>query len=332
MAVNISALSGGTINTVALAAPLDSAMRDVITRLFGKMRTAMPWITYDPVGVAILAMDQQSYPYPIQTLGTPPVWLNTIDRQQVWKEVAGEFVPVTQQVLATQIAQARVAGEALDRNVAFWNNVARYSGADAVQKVWDDFWAAVASFRAQRDATKVALDQTAPIISQYGAKIPASLIMTRTGLVSKFNDLSNRASAALNPVGAQAKSAAGLGALPLVIAGIAAATIVTVTASIWAIAHEFANVQEQANGNAQEILKAREAADQADFNAGKITNEQLVVRRNDNIAAAVKLVDAEGAAAVGGAVGRAGMGVALGAGGLVALALGAWWLLRKKSA
>ncbi len=331
MAVNISSLTGGTLNTVALAAPLDQATRDTIAGLFQRMATAMPWITYDPVGTAALAMDQQSYPYPVQTIGNPPVWLNNVDRLQVWRDIAGQFTPITQAILTAQLAQARAAAVALNNNVTFWNNVARYSGADAVQKAWDDLWAALAAFKAQRDATKVALDQSAPIIAQYGPRIPAALVATRANLINQFNVLSSQATAAVAPLGAAGKTAAGLGLAPLIIAGIAAATIVAITTSVWAIAHEFAGVQEQANSNAQEILKARETADAADFAAGKITNEQLVQRRQDNVVAATKLVDAEGAAAVGGAVARAGSGVGLGVAaagvGIAAAALGIWWLL-----
>jgi hypothetical protein len=329
MAVNIGSLTGGTLNTIALAAPLDQATRDVVAQLFQKMATAMPWITYDPVGMSALAMDQQSYPYPVQTIGNPPVWLNTADRLQVWRDIAGQFVPITQQILTGQILQARVVAIALNNNVTFWNNVARYSGVDAINAVWDDLWQAIASFRASRDATKVAFDQTAPIVAQYGAKIPASLTSQRAALIAQFNDLTNRASTTLAPLGAQARTAAGLGIAPLVIAGIAAATVATIAAAVWGIAHEFSAVQINANNNAQAILQARDTADQADFEAGKITNEQLTQRRNDNVTSAAKLVDAEGAGAVGRAVGRAGTGVAIGVGALALALIGGYFLLRK---
>lgn len=331
MAVNISTLTGGTLNTVALAAPIDDANRDVVMRLFQKMATVMPWITYDPVGTAALALNQQSYPYPAQSIPNPPVWLSNVDRLEIWNSIAKEFVPITQAILSSQLQQARVAGEALDRNVAFWNAISRYSGADAVQKAWDDLWSAIAAFKAQRTATRAVLDVTKPIIAQYGPRIPAALIQKNSTLEAQYVSLSNNAAAALAPLGASARSAAGLGVAPLIIAGIAASAVVAITASVWAIAHEFATVQEQANSNAQEILKAREAADQADFSTGKITNEQLVQRRTSNVNDATKLVDAEGAAAVGGALGKAGFGVAAGIGALALLGLGAFFLLKKKS-
>ncbi len=330
MAVNIETLSNGTLSTLSLAAPLDQGLHDVTLRLFGRMRSAMPWIPYDPAGVAALAMSQQSYPYPDQTIVNPPPWVNTVDRMNAWREMAGQFVPLTQLILSGQQAQAKAAGEVLDRNTAFWNDVAKYSGADAVQKVWDDLWAAVASFKAQRDATKVAIDTAKGVLATYAARMPAAYANKTALLDAQYASLSNRAAVALAPLGAAGKTAAGLGVAPLIIAGIAAGAIVAITTSVWAIAHEFAAVQLNANNNAQEILKTRDALDHADFAAGKITNEQLVQRRQDNVKAATDLVNAEGAAAVGGALGRAGFGTALGIGAVVAAGVGLYLLLTRK--
>ncbi len=331
MTVNIETLSGGTISTLSLATPLDPGLHDVTLRLFARMRSAMPWIPYDPSGLAVLAMSQNSYPYPDQTIVNPPPWVNTADRMNAWREMAGQFVPLTQAILAGQQAQAKAAGEVLDRNVAFWNDVAKYSGADAVQKVWDDLWAAVASFKAQRDATKVALDTAKGVLATYAARMPATYANRTALLDSQYASLSNRAAVALAPLGAAGKTAAGLGVAPLIIAGIAAGAITAIAASVWGIAHEFASVQLNANNNAQEILKTRDALDHADFAAGKITNEQLTQRRQENVKAATDLVHAEGAASIGSAFGKAAFGAALGVGALVAAGLGLWLLTRKKT-
>ncbi len=330
--VDIASITGGTISTVALAAPAPQGLRDTVLRLFARLNTAMPWLPYQAGGIATLALDQQSYPYPLLSPSNPPAWLVSPDRLTVWREVAGQFTPLTQSVLAGQLQQAQAQGAILDSNVAFWNNVAKYSGSDAVMGVWDDLWRAVASFKAQRDATKVALDTTQGILGQYGTRIPAPLALTHANLIGQFNSLSARAQTVLAPLGAQAKAAAGLGIAPLVIGGIAAVTVVTITASVWAIAAEFASVQKQANANAQAVLLAREAADRADFEAGKITNDQLLLRRQDNIKATTDLVNAEGAGAVGSALARGGAGIALGLGAIALVGLGAYLLMRKKSA
>ncbi len=330
--VDIAALTGGTISTVALAAPAAQSLRDVVMRLFARLNTAMPWLPYQAGGIAALALDQQSYPYPLMSPSNPPAWLVSPDRLTVWREVAGQFTPLTQSVLAGQLQQAQAQGAILDSNVAFWNTVAQYSGSDAVMGVWDDLWRAIASFKAQRDATKAALDTSQSIIASYGTRVPADLALTHSNLISQYNSLSARAQVIIAPLGAQAKSAAGLGLAPLIIGGIAAATVVTVTASIWAIAAEFTSVQRQANANAQDLLKFRETADQADFEAGKITNDQLALRRGANVQAAKTLVDAEGAGAVGNAFAKGGAGIALGIGALAAVGLAAYLLMRKKSA
>ncbi len=332
MAVDIGAITGGSIKTVALAAPADQGLRDVVLRLFGRLNTAMPWLPYQAVGIATVALDQQSYPFPLLSVTNPPAWLSTPDHLEVWRQVAGQFTPLTQSVLAGQMQQAQAQGVVLDRNVAFWDAVAKYSGSDALQSVWDDLWRAVASFKAQREATKLALDTAQGIIASYGVRVPADLTLTHSSLIGQYNALSTRAQTALAPLGAQAKAAAGLGIAPLVIAGIATASIITITASIWAIAAEFTSVQRQANANAQALLQWRESADQADFAAGKITNDQLMLRRGENINAAKTLVDSEGAAAVGAGFGKAGVGIAAAVGAIGLVGLAAYLLMRKKSA
>lgn len=330
MAVNIGSLTGGTINTVAVAGGvIDPATQAVVSALAQRLATAMPWLPFDPVGTFALAMQQGQYPYPVQTVVNPPAWLNDPNRLDVWRQIASAFVPVTQQVLVNQLALARQQGAALASNVAFWNNVAKYSGADAVQQVWDDFWAALAQFRAYREGTKAALDQATAILgSSPPGSIPPALVQNQAALVGQYNALSSRCAAAIAPLGAAARSAAGLGIAPLVIAGIAAATVAAITATVWAIAHEFASVQTQANANATAIVQARDAFAQQMLNSGKINVDQFAQIQKDNVEAGRVISESQGAGQIGKGLRSAGVGVALGLGSIAAIGLGGYLLYK----
>ncbi len=337
MAVNIGSLTGGTINTVAVAGGvIDPATQVVVSTLAQRLAAAMPWLPFDPVGTFALAVQQGQFPYPAQTVVNPPAWLNDPNRLDVWHQIAGAFVPVTQQVLVNQLALARQQGVVLASNTAFWNAVAKYSGADAVQRVWDDFWAALSQFRAYREGTKAALDQsTAILASSPPGSIPAALVQNQGVLVSQYNALSSRCAAAIAPLGAAARSAAGLGIAPLVIAGVTAAMVVAITASVWAIAHEFSTVQTQANANATAIVQARDAFAQQLLSTGKINVDQFAQIQKDNVEAGRIISESQGAGQIGKGIQSAGLGVALGLGSIAAIGLGGYLLYRyskKKSA
>lgn len=334
MAINIGTQTGGTINTVSLAAPLDAATQAVVAQLAQRMATAMPWTPFDPVGTFALAMQQNQYPYPVQSVVSPPTWLQDPNRLDIWKQIANAFVPTTQAVLQNQIALARQQGTILANNVAFWNNVAKYSGTDAVYAVWDDLWAALTQYKTYHDAIVATFNTVQPILQQYQGQIPSNLVQQQSALIAQFNDMNNRVSSVIAPLGAQARAAAGLSS-PLIIAGIAAAAVATISASVWAIAHELAAVQLQANANATAIIQARDAADQAAYNAGKITYDQLQQSRKDSAAAGVDIANSQGAGAVGKGLKSAGEGIALGLGGLAIASIGGYFLykhFKKKSA
>lgn len=329
MTVNIGSLTGGTINTVAVVGGVDAATQSVIAALAQRLAQAMPWLPFDPVGTFALAMQQGQYPYPAQTLLNPPAWLADPNRMATWHQIAGAFVPVTQAVLIHQLDIARQQGAALAANVTFWNNVALYSGASAAQAVWDDLWAALAQFKAYRDGVNATLYQTGSIInSAPPGAIPSNLLQNQAQIVQQFNSLTNRCAAVIAPLGASGRTAAGLGILPLVIAGIAAATVAAISASVWAIAHEFASVQTQANNNATAIIQARDAFAQQMLSSGKINVDQFAQIQKDNVAAGVAIADSQGAGQIGKGLQKAGIGVAVGLGAIAALGLGGYLLYR----
>ncbi len=331
----IDSQSGGAIAPFTTAVPLAPLQAPMMSFLM-RMRSAMPWI---PSGLEYLAMQAMSLgAFPRLRAFVPgqvrPAWLADDAHYQAWRAmITGPYKSIDLAFLQQNAALAAAATDAAARDVAFWDSIAKYSGEDALEKIWNDFWNAVADLKNQRAAALVSLSTANGILSQYGAAVPPALASQTQALTAQAASLDMRARGVLAAIpGASAQ--AGLGS-PLIIAGIAAGVVVTVTASVWAIAHEFSAVQLNAANNAQALLKWRETADNQAFATGKITNEQLVERRTASIAAANSIVDHQGAAAVGRGFGAAGMGLAMGVGSVAALALGGWLLFKhfnKKSA
>lgn len=326
--VDIPTLSQFSLKVFApLGGKIDPALQAATTKLYQRMSDAMDWLPYNPVSMAALAFQQGQYPFPTKNPPTPAI-KQYQDRVDAWNQLAEQFAPITAAVLKNDFAAAQQQAVVLNANADYWDKVAKYTGADFIEKTWNNLWDALAGLRASRDAAKAALSVSNQIIQQYGSAVPASLVNVHDDVSAQFDSLSSQAKSKINVLGSTAIAEAGLGAV-LIIAGIAAAAVIAITASIWAIAHEFAAVQAKAAANAQELMKWREQQDAADFNAGKISNEQLVQRRAQNVVAAQTLVDSEGAASIGGALGKAGAGIAMGVGALALLAIGGYFLFRK---
>ncbi len=108
----------------------------------------------------------------------------------------------------------------------------------------------------------------------------------------------------------------------MIVAGIAVAAVVSITAGVWAIVNEFTSIQRQANTNANELMKRRVEIDAADFAAGRMTEADLQARRSQSAKASSDMVASQGAAQIGNAIKRAGEGFGWGIGtGVGAIAL-----------
>lgn len=305
--------------------------------LLGRVQANMPWAPQNMVSTAEQIFNLGAFPrlraYPPNT-GKLPTWLSNPDNYNAWRKmVTTLYKPVDLALLKSNMALLAAEGEAAANDVEFWNTVSKYSGADAIERLWADLWAAIDAFKTQREATQTHLKVADDIIKAYGPKVPPALTSQTAAIKTQVASLDARARTALAPI-PQATSTAGLGAITWVIAGVAGTIVVAVTASVWAIAHEFSAVQITAANNAQALLKWREQQDAADFAAGKITNEQLTARRQDNVRAAAEVADSQGAASLGRGFGAAGQGIALAAVGVVVLGLAAFAMtrhLRKKS-
>lgn len=308
-------------------APLTSE-RDAVLAIMQRIQDTLDWAPRTLVSVAATMMDRyQSFPL-LNAFSTifgadpnRPSWLQPEENLNAWKEVVAAYKPLTSAFIAGQRAAVQADGLRLANNVAFWGKVAKYTGIEYMQSVWAKLWEAVDSLRVQRASAKKAIEVSNSVINR-SVGVPASLVQKNAEISNQFQVLTSRARTALAPLGSSATQAAGLDGLPLVIAGITAAVVMSITGVIWAVVNEFTSIQRQANTNATDLLRWRDAQDAADFAAGKITEQQLVARRKQSAAAATEISEKQGAGIIGDALKKAGEGVGSSIGTTVVVGLG----------
>jgi hypothetical protein len=292
-----------------------------------RAKVAMPWL---PASLVSAVQTLQANGYVALPVMEPEALPSRSDNdQKQWQVFVDGTKAFVMQTLKGQMAALQSEAVALDANKALWDGIAKWSGQEALAKVWDDLWKAIAEFRAARTATTATLAAARTALTALGAKAPESLRSKQTQLDSQVVSLTDRLKKLLAPLGDAAVRHAGLGVAPLVVAGITAAVVLAITASVWAVAREMASVQKQANDHAQAVLLARETADRADFEKGKITALELTERRKANSDAAVAISEAQGAAAIGASLGKAGTGIAIGVAVVGALLIGGIYLFRQ---
>ncbi len=298
-----------------------STLGPAVVAFYQKLVNSLPWVPSNLPSIAQQVLNAGAFPrlrgFPLAT-EKRPAWLADPNRYQQWRQmITGPYKSIDLAFVTQNLALAKAESEAAAQNAAFWNNVALYSGEDALEKAWQDLQNALDTIRAQRNAALESVNVGATIIASHPNQVPANLVNQNIAVRAQLASLDNKARSALAPI-PTATSAAGLSGLPIVVAGIALATVAAVAVSAWAIAAEFTSVQKMAAANAQDIIRWRDEQDRADFTAGRITGAELQERRQENIQAANSVVAAQGAAAVGSAVGAAGRGIGSG----IAMALG----------
>jgi hypothetical protein len=327
--------SQGAIKAVRSDVPL-APYRNAVLAIMQRIESTLDWAPRSLASVAQTMMDRyQTFPV-LNAYGlfsTKPVWLKEDYQQKGWAEVVAAYKPIASAFLAKQMGAVSAEGDRLASNVAFWDTVGKYSGATYLQEVWDKLWDAIAALKANVASAKAALNQSHDVIQQYGSRVPSGYVSDFNSVSAQYDAAISKAKSTLAPLGSRVQQEAGLGAVALVIIGIGAAVVIAVTAGVWAVVNEFTSIQRQANGNAADLLKWRDAQDAADFAAGRITNDQLQSRRAATSAAATELVKNQGAAQIGGALKDAGSGFGTSLGislGVVALlGLGGLYLYKR---
>lgn len=310
VAVNNLQIRSGNALVPTFAGNLDiSGIRTEVLAYIDHIVSAFPTAPRDLKTTAATLMDVHQE---VPRLGGNPTWITTTDQKEAWAKVVSNYSPIISKFIAGLQAQSKVELATAGYWSDFWKGVSAYTGVDAVEKVWDDLWNAINGLKLQREAAKTALDAAQAIIDASAGKAPANLVLAQQQALAEWNTLTNQARTTLAPLGATAQQQAGLGIAPLVIIGVSAVVVVGITASIWAIVSSFASVQKKAADNAQALMKWREEQDRQDYLAGKLTEDQYENRRAQNIRAGQTIVETQGAAAVGSAVGKAGAGLAMG--------------------
>lgn len=331
--------SGGAIKAFRSDFPLTSE-RSAVLAVMQRIQDTLDWAPRTLVSVAQTMMDQyQTFPllrsYKMLGIALPsrPDWLQDSSNLDGWQTVYEGYKPIATAFTSKEMAAVVAEGQKLASNANFWDNVAEYSGVAKLQELWGKFWDSITALKTNRVAAKTGIDTAKDIIAKYGTKVPQQYVSATDAAQSAYDSATSKAMTLLAPLGSQVKAEAGLGALPLIIAGIAAATLIAITAGVWLVVNEFTSIQRQANANANDMLKWRDAQDAADFTAGKITNADLMARRQQSVAAATEIVKNQGAAQIGNALKDAGSGLGTSLGitfGVVALlGVGAYFLVKK---
>ncbi len=302
-----------------LSAVDTSALQGPMAALFSRIASTMPWAPSNLgyIGQQVLAQGA----FPRLRAFVPgekrPAWLADDTRYTQWRKMITDiYRPIDLAFTSQNLALAAAETQAAANNTAVWDTIATYSGQAALEKIWQDLENALLAIKLQRDAANLAISTATEVINTH-PNVPTNLVSQTESVRAKVAALDAKARAVLAPIPTASKEA-GLGGLPIIIAGLAAATVAAVATAAWAIVAEFASVQKVAAANAQQVLSWRDQQDQTDYNAGRITAAELTARRRDNVDAANNIVTAQGAAAVGKAAGEAGRGIGSG----IAMALG----------
>ena len=314
---------------ISLSAPCDNATVAAFQQVMIKAQQALPWLPNLSQESSSLFYGDATKPY-FPRLNRSPSGLDS-DQQSQWLMIYDATTNLCNAAIQGEMQTAQAEGARLAADTAFWNTVSRVVTDVAtlgVNELWGGFWEAIDACKQSRDITTLALQTAGDVLSALGADADPQDLANQDDIQNQLSALIGKILDAISPLGPDVRAQAGLGVAPLVVAGIAAAVVVTATTAVWAVAHELSGVQEQANAHAQAVLDHQTAYDEAQAAAGNITQDELMRRRANTAKQAKDIADAQGAGAVGSGMMKAGLGVAL-AVGAVAVAI---FFLKKKGA
>lgn len=320
---------------VVLSAPIPQDVRDAANRVFMRAQYAMPWVG-SLQGQAGLIFNAGKWPNAASStdVSSDPT------QQQQWLQFRNAYAPLTNAVLRREMEVAKAEGAKLEANVAFWENVRRATAAVAtlgLSEAWDALVEKLHDFRAARQATaaSIAEIQKTATDPRYASRIPQAAAAL-TALRAQQAELDAGTIRALGPLASysEAKAEAGLSGpapmppgLQVALAAIGAATILGITAGLTYWVKRQYDTKDQANANAQDILKARDQVDLEDYRAGKITRTQYEASRDRNVAAANTLNAQQGSVSL-----FSGPGIVLGVAAVAAILIGVAIYRRKRAA
>lgn len=262
----------------ALTKPVTQEARNAAMAVISQAERTLGW-TGSLQGQAGLIFNAGGWP-----LAASSQDVSSIPAQQAqWLQFRNAYAPLSDAALKGEMDVARAAGEQLAANVAFWNSVYRVDAAIAtagLSEAWDSLVEHLNNFKAARAATAAsiaAIQQTATDPKYATTPLGAQAKNLLATLTAQQNDIVTGATRALGPLAgyAEVKQEAGLGYPVWMGEAVAATAVVAATTAFIYYEKRQYDLQTQANDNAQEVLKQRNAIDIAAYNAGKITLSQL---------------------------------------------------------
>lgn len=317
---------------VVLTTPPDNPTVAAFQAVLNKAQQTCPWLpNLAGESAALIYADAQNPRWP--RLNVAPEEGLDDGQQQQWAQIVKATAPITKAAMLGEFAQVKTQAAVLANNAAFWDTVYRITldvATLGVNEAWVAFWEAIDACKQASAAIKADLDQAAQALADTGSDADPNDVAAQENLQGTHESLIQKILGIIAPLGDQVRSQAGLGIAPLVIAGITAATVVAITTSVWAVAHELVGVQTQANDHAQAVLEHQQAINDKLLADGQITPEQWQANNQQNVDMANSVTKNQGAGAVGSALGKAGMGVALGIGALALGAVALMYFMKKK--
>lgn len=303
-------------STITLSKPIPPNLREAINAVLMAGQNAMPW-SNGMQGEAALIMNNGSWPVPLIETD----FLSDPLQQAQWRKFRTAYQPTTAAVLRGEMDAAASASAAAAANVAFWDDVYRTTLAVAtlgLSEAWAKLTATLNQYRSSRAATLASIQTIEQTLNDPAyAATHAQAQNYVAQLRSKLADNDNGVRGALGPLASkdEVKQEAGLG-FPAWLGAVGAGVVLAIVAALGLWITRAYDLQEQANSNAQEILRMRQTVIDSLATTGKITPEQYQNANNQNSNLAVMQSTAQGKASMG-----------LGTGSLVAIGVGALALI-----
>jgi hypothetical protein len=199
------------------------------------------------------------------------------------KELRGAY-------LQRSLAIARADSEKAENDVAFWERTYRITKGVAtfgLSEAWDALTAKLRQYREARKAAAASIATMDAIANdpKYAGKIPAEIL---AGLQASKTDLEGADSRLLSALGplsvvTDARQEAGLSGVPAPVLTIGAIAVGVATVAVSSVLIIIAQVKDRANARTDAFLRERERLDRQDFEAGRISEQQFMARRTQNV-------------------------------------------------
>lgn len=200
--------------------------------------------------------------------GSLPAWLNTENRQHTW-EVAREGLRLlNQEVTASNLNALTIQAANIQKDVAFWDTVARWSGADLVERKWSDLKASIRQFNANKktiDENLAKMRETVDTMPEDVAAFTTAQLATIDRIELENTEATIRARNAIDgPImGAlldEGYGINGLGIAPVVVISIGVAAIAAAATVIAIEIRTQAQLTRESNQHVHELAMAKEKA------------------------------------------------------------------------